>query len=53
MFAHITIEHFLLCMICALMSVAAHVGAKEKQRHFSTVLWGTVGSLEVVTLVSY
>lgn len=53
MFAHRRVEHFLLCMIHARVSVAAHVGAKEEQRCFSTVLCGTVGSLEVVTLVSY
>lgn len=52
MFAHITIEHFLLCMVHARVSVAAHVGAEEKQTCFSTMLCGTVGSLEVVTLVT-
>jgi len=36
-FAPITVEHFLLCVACARMPVAAHVGAKQKQRHFSTV----------------
>nr|XP_009930402.1 PREDICTED: RING-box protein 2 [Opisthocomus hoazin] len=35
-FAPITVEHFLLCVACARMPVAAHVGAKQKQRHFST-----------------
>lgn len=36
-FAPVIVEFFLLCVVCEQMSVAAHVGAKEKQRHFSIV----------------
>lgn len=37
MFAPIIVERFLLCMVCAHMSMAADVGTQENQRHFSTV----------------
>lgn len=37
MFAPIIVERFLLCVVRAHMTMAAHARAKQKQRRFSTV----------------